>query len=66
MDAAHKVLALSIYDNKPVHYLSTIDSMVEYLMIKSYKMWDPKTGAEVFKEIFRLNVIDLCPTLNSA
>lgn len=55
----NKVLALSIYDNKPVHFLTTIDSMVEYLMIKSYKMWDPATGANVFKEIFRLNVINL-------
>ena len=52
------VLAISLYDNKPFYYLSTIDSIIEELMIKSYKLWDPQTGANVFKEIFRLNVID--------
>jgi hypothetical protein len=33
-------LVVSIYDNKPVHYMSKIDCELDMVLHKAYKVWD--------------------------
>ena len=37
-------LVASIYDNKPVHYMSKIDSELTIVLHKAYKVWDAQVG----------------------
>ncbi|KAK3286266.1 hypothetical protein CYMTET_6168 [Cymbomonas tetramitiformis] len=52
-----KLFAVSVYDSKPVHMLSTAHSCVE-LVDKVRQVWDPAQGKKVDLEFQRLNVID--------
>ncbi|KAK3269570.1 hypothetical protein CYMTET_21993 [Cymbomonas tetramitiformis] len=52
-----RVLAMSIYDSKPVHLMSSAHTQVREV-VKSRKIWDSAQGKSTDLEFKRLNVID--------
>ncbi|KAK3283886.1 hypothetical protein CYMTET_8436 [Cymbomonas tetramitiformis] len=55
--ADFKTLAFSIYDAKPVHFMSTHHSCVKEI-VKTRKIWDVNESRKVDLEFKRLNAID--------
>ncbi|KAK3260453.1 hypothetical protein CYMTET_22200 [Cymbomonas tetramitiformis] len=55
--ADYRTVAFSIYDSKPVHFLSTHHNSVK-LVNKTRKIWDVNEGRKVDLEFQRLNAID--------
>jgi hypothetical protein len=53
----NKILCASIYDNKPVHVMTTAHTEVG-LLTKIRKVWDKENGSPVDFEFTRLNLID--------
>ena len=51
------VLAVSMYDTKPVHILSTVAESVEW-MVKQKKVWSATEKKKSLMKFLRLNVIE--------
>ena len=49
-------LTVLIYDNKPVHYLSTTDCNLTSVLAKAYTVWDTEKGCISAIEVWKLNV----------
>jgi hypothetical protein len=51
------MLAVSVYDTKPVHLMSTVSENVQWV-VKKRKVWSAAAGANKMMRFIRLNVID--------
>ena len=51
------LLAVSVYDTKPVHLLTMVSDCVEW-SVKRKKVWSEKEKKKTFVEFLRLNMID--------
>ena len=51
------MIAASVYDNKPVHLMSTVIENVEWVS-KKRKVWSAAAGASIMMSHMRLNLID--------
>ena len=56
-DACPDLFAVSVYDTKPVHILSTAADCVEWI-VKKRKVWDTAAQQRAIMKYLRLNVIE--------
>jgi hypothetical protein len=57
LTASPDILAICIYDNKPIHLLSMVVESVEWI-VKKRKLYDRKSHEMMMMSYLHLNVID--------